>query len=655
MTPTMPIPNFGLIIIIIIPVLIIAGAFLLLKFVRRDPRRLKWVFMAPAIIIGGLFLARFICAAPFALQRGIPFKRGFIIMLLGAVGLGLIVFAVRKVKPAILITALLVLVVPILVLLPFIFFSRTEAVQETHLRQAQKEARPIAQNPDTSHYGTLDATASPVWSEAVEEQFFADYYPSPIAASRALANKLYQRMPLEAGHTWPREIYLYGDVDPHYFTSDILYAFAEEIREKHLPHPVEIHVETTIPKPFPPIKETVSFEPQDRNSIMIILTDDGLVLHDGKEIGVSGVGPLVKSRLQVKESPVIILTGANAKTETLVQIVDEAKLAGAMKVSITIRQHPMNDKKDTLKPSVPPENSQTMETGPILAAHNTKADMTSDTPVRFYQTQDETDTPANSYEAMELTETLPEAGVEAKMPAEPVHIRLNLDIRQNQTRSMSRYKYKPLHQKNGTVEMTVYTADGKKALSHSLKFMEKQWADDWPAFTNNRPGEQWIIGRSDDSCVTEDEARWQALHDASDKLNQLVYQRSPEVHDSITPALLQNNDNIFIADTFVQSFYGSAGPIVREALLINASPENLNSLDRTIVAGITEGPGPRQQTKMKRNLWLDRAVSVLGMMALITGLYVFLNFATRGYYSLTLRIGAIIIVAAGLAIVLFLA
>ena len=76
----------------------------------------------------------------------------------------------------------------------------------------------------------------------------------------------------------------------------------------------------------------------EKTSILIALTEKGEVVYGGREIGVSGVQPLVKRMLQKEEVPVIIQADGAAQSGLLVRIIDEAKLAGALKVSIAARK-----------------------------------------------------------------------------------------------------------------------------------------------------------------------------------------------------------------------------------------------------------------------------------------------------------------------------
>lgn len=72
----------------------------------------------------------------------------------------------------------------------------------------------------------------------------------------------------------------------------------------------------------------------EKTSILIALTGKGEVVYGGREIGISGVQPLVKRMLQKEDVPVIIQADSTSSSGLLVRIVDEAKLGGATKVSV---------------------------------------------------------------------------------------------------------------------------------------------------------------------------------------------------------------------------------------------------------------------------------------------------------------------------------
>ncbi|QDU70602.1 ExbD/TolR family protein [Mucisphaera calidilacus] len=76
----------------------------------------------------------------------------------------------------------------------------------------------------------------------------------------------------------------------------------------------------------------------ERESIYIALTAEGEVVYAGKQIGITGVRALV-SRMVEKDPgmPVVIEADLGAESGKLIKIIDEAKLAGATKVSMATK------------------------------------------------------------------------------------------------------------------------------------------------------------------------------------------------------------------------------------------------------------------------------------------------------------------------------
>lgn len=75
----------------------------------------------------------------------------------------------------------------------------------------------------------------------------------------------------------------------------------------------------------------------EKNSILLAITDKGQVVYGGREIGISGVRPLVRRLLQADDMPVIIQADQNSTSGTLLRVIDESKMAGA-KVSLSAKQ-----------------------------------------------------------------------------------------------------------------------------------------------------------------------------------------------------------------------------------------------------------------------------------------------------------------------------
>ena len=75
----------------------------------------------------------------------------------------------------------------------------------------------------------------------------------------------------------------------------------------------------------------------EKTSILLAITDKGEIVYGGREIGIAGVQPLVKRMIQKEEVPVIVQADQNVQSGLLVRVIDEAKLAGAVKVSIATK------------------------------------------------------------------------------------------------------------------------------------------------------------------------------------------------------------------------------------------------------------------------------------------------------------------------------
>lgn len=76
----------------------------------------------------------------------------------------------------------------------------------------------------------------------------------------------------------------------------------------------------------------------EKNSILIALTENGGIVYGGRDIGISGIQPLVRRMLQQEDMPVIVQADTASQSGLLVRIIDEAKLAGAVKVSVASRK-----------------------------------------------------------------------------------------------------------------------------------------------------------------------------------------------------------------------------------------------------------------------------------------------------------------------------
>ncbi len=78
---------------------------------------------------------------------------------------------------------------------------------------------------------------------------------------------------------------------------------------------------------------TISREKLDPYSIILALTPEGTVIHGKEDIGIAGIGPLVRRKLQNKDHiDVILQFDANTPADLIVRAQQEAKVAEARKI-----------------------------------------------------------------------------------------------------------------------------------------------------------------------------------------------------------------------------------------------------------------------------------------------------------------------------------
>jgi biopolymer transport protein ExbD len=73
----------------------------------------------------------------------------------------------------------------------------------------------------------------------------------------------------------------------------------------------------------------------EKESILIGITAQGSVYYGGREIGVGGVRAVISRLQQEKQRPVVIQADKETDTEKTIEVLDEAKLAGAEKVFVS--------------------------------------------------------------------------------------------------------------------------------------------------------------------------------------------------------------------------------------------------------------------------------------------------------------------------------
>ena len=72
----------------------------------------------------------------------------------------------------------------------------------------------------------------------------------------------------------------------------------------------------------------------EKTSILFAITEKGEVIYGGRDVGIGGVRGIVTRLIQKEDIPVIIQADKASQSGLLVRVIDEAKLAGATKVSL---------------------------------------------------------------------------------------------------------------------------------------------------------------------------------------------------------------------------------------------------------------------------------------------------------------------------------
>ena len=238
-----------------------------------------------------------------------------------------------------------------------------------------------------------------------------------------------------------------------------------------------------------------------------------------------------------------------------------------------------------------------------------------------------------------IAKTFPDANwtiAPETVAVQPDEVGIRIDIVKVQTHPAPWMSGSENEMTSGTIQASVLAAD--KQASVKAGFVDKPWVENLSVFLMNRRMDgRFILAKSTESCMTEAEANNQAVQNACAQVADMLGQNSPRRSGvPISFARPVNSADIleggFILDRFVQSFEGTAGRIWRQALLIDASAEKLKKLAqrKAVVA------------RDRRLTWARMFFSIIGLIVLITVVYAFLNAATKGYYTWSLRIAGVV-------------
>ena len=169
---------------------------------------------------------------------------------------------------------------------------------------------------------------------------------------------------------------------------------------------------------------------------------------------------------------------------------------------------------------------------------------------------------------------------------------------------------------------------------------DKGWATRFAQFVNDHPGRQWVVGRCMRPALSEAEAAQQARDDAAAKLYPIIerHVRSGRLDAQwLAERVTQDvREGRFEADRFTEQFKRPYGQVWTESVLLDVTPDNLDSV-----------LSQYRQELSGRHVQTRRHLATAAIVILLSGLlYILLNVATKGYFTMRLRLATIAIVAA---------
>ena len=209
--------------------------------------------------------------------------------------------------------------------------------------------------------------------------------------------------------------------------------------------------------------------------------------------------------------------------------------------------------------------------------------------------------------------------------------------------------------RSGSIALRVETPGG--LFSVSTRFVDAPWVVDRNAFAASYSKGDWLVGYSDGTHTTHEEAKRDAILAVTEALLPLAKARISQLsasdqdhftrqmhkdpnwlRDRIADELVSRN---MLTDRFAQRFDRPYGTVWREAVLVDASPKRVEEIARSLVQGVDS------RMAHQRTTWF----SFVALAGLVFGTYLFLNMATKGYYAWALRLAAVGgLVAAGLVV-----
>jgi hypothetical protein len=229
-----------------------------------------------------------------------------------------------------------------------------------------------------------------------------------------------------------------------------------------------------------------------------------------------------------------------------------------------------------------------------------------------------------------------------------------------------------IEEKRGnTVEVAISGPAGKR--TRNASFVNKPWVENGIDRASQQPGREQMIARSNGLCASRGEAEQKAVADAANKLLPMVRVAVEHLQDSLNSQpqagvfqvrQIRSDDDLFVGiraemlrgtgidDQFTQQLRRPYGNVWQQALLVDASDARITEYAQAFLPQMMR---EHESSVRQRASWVRTGGSLILLALLIAGVYVFLNAATRGYYTWALRGSMVVLVLAGAALVLLMA
>ncbi len=197
----------------------------------------------------------------------------------------------------------------------------------------------------------------------------------------------------------------------------------------------------------------------------------------------------------------------------------------------------------------------------------------------------------------------------------------------------------------GELKVAVYDNNGFAV--RSAPFYHKPWVNLLGELANDKKDYTWFVARSNDAVPDNPVlAHEQAVNNAINWLKPMIMQSLEVDYDIHNPQVDLNESQLkelgLLADAYKQQLKGTAGQICREAILLKVNPQIIHNASKFFL----------DKHSAHNSMWIKNLLQLAGLLVLIFLLYIFLNYATKGYYSLVLKLLAGVVLAA--AVIFFL-